>query len=423
MDKIMLRTIITDNYKLMTKFEVLPRDLEFEPLANYVLVGLRRAGKSYLLYGRMQQLLAEGVKQDEIMYIDFEDERLENIKAAELNEFLEMFMELYGKQPYIFLDEIHNVKGWEKFVRRLADYGYRVYVTGSNSKMLSSEIQTVLGGRFLQAEVYPYSFNEFLKAMGIDAEAPESYSTEGRARLRSAFNEYFVYGGFPQSLNYKVKREYLSGVYDKIYLGDIAARHNIDNIPALKTMFKKLAESVKQPISYSRIAHVISSTGTKVGTQTIINYLEYARDAWIISPVKNFAAKLSDRESSPKYYFTDNGLLSLFVKDETSLLENLTAIILMRRFGREDNVFFYDDGEEVDFYIPEAETAIQVCYDLYASPNTIDRELPPLVRLAEKLECKRLIVITRDQSGTLEYRGRNIELISIFDAALSPASL
>ena len=156
-------------------------------------------------------------------------------------------------------------------------------------------------------------------------------------------------------------RDYLTSVYQKIYLGDIAARHGVGNTFALRILFKKLAESVKQPLSFTRIANVVSSTGAKVGTQTVINYMEYAKDAWLINPVQNIAGKLVDKETLPKYYYTDNGILNLFLLDaNTSLLENMVAVNLLRKYGRNDAVYFYNQGIEVDFYIPDVYTAIRM---------------------------------------------------------------
>ena len=206
---------------------------------------------------------------------------------------------------------------------------YRVYITGSNAKMLSAEIQTTLGGRYIPVDVYPYSFKEYLTANGIAVVEP--LSTTGKAEILRKFNDYFYFGGFPESAMLSVKRDYLTSVYQKIFLGDIAARHTIDNTFALRVLFKKLAESVKQPTSFTRLAKIVSSTGAKVGTQTVINYMEYAQDAWLIHTIQNIGSKLVEKETIPKHYFTDNGILNLFLLDgNTSLLENLVAVNLLR---------------------------------------------------------------------------------------------
>ena len=173
-----------------------------------------------------------------------------------------------------------------------------------------------------------------------------------------------------------------------------------------------MAESVKQPMSFTRIANIVSSTGAKVGTNTIINYMEYAKDAWLISSVQNIAGKIVDKETNPKYYFTDNGILNLFLLDgNTTLLENLVAITLLRKYGRHDAVYFYNKEIEVDFYIPEASIAIQVCYSLDNSDGTFDREVNALLKLSKVLECKKLLIITRDSEEVFDINNKSIEVI------------
>lgn len=410
-----IKNVLVDFSAEVPNFEVTPRDFAFEEFGNYVFVGIRRAGKSFLLYQRMQQLLTQGISADELLYINFEDERLTGMTAQELNLLLEIHLELYDKKPILFLDEIQNIEGWEKFARRLADTKYRVYITGSNAKMLSKDIQTTLGGRYVAVEVYPYSFKEFLRANGTDFTAKTLASTRGKAEMLRKFNDYFYFGGFPEGATLSVKRDYLTSVYQKIYLGDIAVRYSVDNTFALRIMFKKLAESVKQPVSFNRISNIVSSTGVKIGTSTIINYIDYAKDAWLITPIYNIADKLVEKETKPKYYFIDNGLLNLFLIDgNTSLLENLVAVTLLRKFGREDAVFFYNKNIEVDFYIPEITTAIQVCYNLDSDPDTFDREVSALQKITKVLECSRLLIITRDIERTLEINDKTIEVIPVW---------
>lgn len=415
MDKNILKTVIADNQIEVPKYKVIPRDFTFEEFGNYVFVGIRRAGKSFLLYQRMQQLLAQGVSWNEMLYINFEDERLVGMSLQDLNLLLEVHLEMYGKKPILFLDEIQNIAGWEKFARRMADTKHRVYITGSNAKMLSQDIQTTLGGRYIPVDVYPYNFKEFLTANEVSLSEDSLLSTVGKAEVLRKFNDYFYFGGFPESAEFTAKRDYLTSVYQKIYLGDIATRHSVDNPFALRIMFKKLAESIKQPMSFTRISNIVSSTGAKVGTTTIINYIEYAKDAWLISSIQNIAGKLVDKETNPKYYFTDNGILNLFLIDgNTSLLENLVAINLLRKYGRNDAVFFYNKGMEVDFYIPDEAIAIQVCYSLDNSDGTYEREVDALLKLPKVLECKKLMIITRDTEQILEIDDKTIEVIPVW---------
>jgi len=415
MNKEILKQVIADNKIEVSNYHVIERDFNYEEFGNYVFTGIRRAGKSFLLYQRMQQLLKSGTGWDEMLYINFEDERLTGMKLEDLNLLLEVHLELYNKKPILFLDEIQNIDGWEKFARRLADSKHSVYITGSNAKMLSSEIQSTLGGRYIAVNVFPYDFTEFLNANYVNFDDKTLLSTQGRAEVARKFNDYFYFGGFPEGATLTAKRNYLTSVYQKIFLGDMVARHSIDNTFALKLMFKKLAESVKTPISHSRLAHIVSSAGSKIGTNTVIKYLDYAKDAWLVSPIQNIASKLVEKMTNPKYYFTDNGILNLFLLDRnTTLLENLVAITLLRKFGREDAVFFYSKNVEVDFYIPATKTAIQVCYNLDNADGTFDREVGALEKISKVLECEKLLIITYEEEKTLDVNGKTIKVVPVW---------
>jgi len=414
MKKEILKQVIADNQVEIADYKIISRCFTFEEFGNYVFVGIRRAGKSFLLYQRIQQLLAQGVKWDEMLYVNFEDERLSGMNVEDLNLLLEVHLEMYGKKPTLFLDEIQNIAGWEKFARRLADTKHRVYITGSNAKMLSSDIQTTLGGRYITVDVYPYDFKEFLTANNTDFSQNVILSTKGKAEVLRQFNSYFYFGGFPEGATLLSKRDYLTSVYQKIFLGDIATRYSVENIFALRILFKKLAESVKQPVSFTRLVNIVSSTGAKIGTNTIINYISYAKDAWLITPIQNIVSKIADKESNPKYYFTDNGILNLFLLDgNTALLENLVAAALLRKYGRNDAVYFYNKGVEVDFYVPEEQLAIQVCYSM-DDVETQKRETTAMLQLAKQIEVKKMLIITKDEESEILENGTNIKVIPVW---------
>lgn len=403
-----------DNQKEVEEHEVAPRNISFDGFDRYVLVGIRRAGKSYLLYQQMQKLLSEGHDWSEMLYLNFEDERLEDFTTQDFNLILEAHFEIYNKRPMLFLDEIQNISGWEKFARRLADSKYKVFITGSNAKMLSSDIQTSLGGRYLPVYVYPYSFGEFLDVCGVPHDRLSLITTEGKAKVVNRLKDYLHHGGFPEGVLMKAKRDYLLSVYQKIYLGDIVARNGVSNIFGLKVMIKKIAESVRQPISFSRITNIISTTGTKLSTTSAIKYMEYMEASWFINKVTNIASKLADKESNAKYYFTDNGILDLFLMDaDTALLENLVAANLIRRYGREDSVFFYNQGVEVDFYIPETETAIQVSFSI-RDEDTRRREVKALEAIQKVLPCKHRRIVTYDETDEWRLSDIGIEVIPVW---------
>ena len=400
---------------------IVPRDYSFDESFNYVLTGVRRAGKSYLLYQRIRQLLNNGYGWEDILYISFEDERIaEMMVSTDLNLLLELHLEKYGKRPILFLDELQNIDGWEFFARRLADSKYRVYITGSNAKALSSEISTTLGGRYIEMKVYPYSFKEYLDAAGVSADERNLESTLTRAQLSRYLKEYYLYGGLPEMRTLSSKKEMLSSIYQKIYLGDICARHKIDNPTTLRILIKKLSETVTKPVSYNRLKNTLTSIGIKIGTQTVINYLEYAKDAFLIRPIDNWSARFVEKESNKKYYYIDNGILKLFYTENNgAMLENIVALSLLRKYGwDEDNpTVWYDlyGGNEVDFYISEEELAIQVCWTLNDGTkyDTLRREQESLANSSKRLKCKRSIIITYEDSGQIDIDGVRIEIVPL----------
>ena len=417
MDKQILKQILRDNQQEVERYVVEPRDLKLDDFPCRVLVGVRRAGKSYMLYHVIQQLLAQGHKWDEMLYLSFEDERLENFDTDDFNRLLECHQEMYGKRPMLFLDEIQNIDCWHKFARRMADSQYTIFITGSNAKMLSGEINTTLGGRFLIAEVYPYSFKEFLAVHQVPTAELDILSTEGRAKIIRCFDDYLHDGGLPAAALLPAKRNYLSSVYQKIYMGDIIARNKITNVSGIRVLVRKMAESVCRPISYNRINNLLSSVGGKLSLATTIKYVEYCEDAWLLLRLRNYSSALADKESNCKYYFIDTGILGLFLIDKDAMqLENLVALQLFRIYGHDpenERVFFYNDSFEVDFYVPEAELAIQVSYSLH-DEDTRKRETEALQKIPRRLTCNRRIILTYDEEETITDQHGTIEVIPVW---------
>ena len=412
MNKDLIKQIILENQKLIQNVEFYHRDYQFENSLNYVLVGLRRAGKSYLLYQQIHTLLKNGHNLSEILYFNFEDDRLDFIKLEDLDLIKTCYEEMFDYKPVMFLDEIQNVDGWEKFARRLADQKFRVYITGSNAKMLSSQIATTLGGRYMIKEVFPYSFKEFLQTKNINLN--EKNVLYGFRNEIIKFSEnYFNFGGLPESVDVQDKRDWLSNLFNKIFFGDLIARYNVRNTEALKMLIRKLAENVKQPTSYSRLANIVSSIGKKINVETVSDYLNYLNESWLILPIENIVAKIQDKMTVKKYYFVDNGILNLFLTDsKTSLLENIVAINLVRRYKNE--VFYYMSGVEVDFYVRSESLAIQVSYSI-ADTITRGREVSALLEIEKHLTPSRLVIITKDEEETIETpSGGKIEVIPLW---------
>ncbi|WP_456086677.1 ATP-binding protein [Parabacteroides sp.] len=412
MDKNTIKSLIIEYQNFVSEITLIERNIHLSDQLNYVFVGLRRAGKSYLMYQQIQHLLKEGHRIEEILYFNFEDDRLVNLTVEDLDLIKVCYEELYAHRPIFFLDEIQIVEHWEKFSRRLADQKYRVYITGSNAKMLSSEIATTLGGRFIIQNVYPFSFQEYLKANHITVE-PVWYF-KNRTEIVRAFSAYFYFGGLPELelIEEIEKRQWLSSLFNKIFFGDLITRYSIRNDLAMKVLIRKLAESVKQPSSFNRLSNIVSSTGVKVTTDTIIDYLEFVQATWLIFSIENYASKLVEKVSNRKYYFIDNGLLNLFLIDpETSLLENIVAISLKKKY--EDELYFYLQNIEVDFYIPTQNLAIQVSYSLKDEP-TRKREISALLKIAKVLDADKLLIITRDEEETIVEEEKKITVVPIW---------
>lgn len=411
MNKDVFKQIIIENQEFISSVALINRELFIEDQGNYVFVGSRRAGKTYTMFQIMKQLIASGLSVESILYINFEDERLLELRPEELSLVTDAYKELFDRQPIVFLDEVQSVTGWEKFARRLADQSYRIFVTGSNAQMLSTEIATTLGGRFLIQEIYPFSFKEYLLANGLLLVENWEFSAQ-RFEVRRLFDDYFHFGGFPEILKFKEKRMWLNNLYQKIFFGDLIARYKIRNDFAMKLIVKKMAESIHDEMSFNRIKNIIQSTGIKIGTSTVIEYLVFLEETWLMFSIQNYLSKLNDRESQKKFYFIDNGILSLFLlRPETILLENIVAIELYRRFR--DQLFYLRAHNEVDFYIPQERCLIQVSFNL-ASSETQLREEKALVKNYPGVEVNRRMIITMDTEKDYEVDNCKIEVIPVW---------
>ncbi|MDR2086100.1 MAG: ATP-binding protein [Dysgonamonadaceae bacterium] len=411
MDKLLIKLLIKENQEKILKMSFIERTVELEPNFNYVFVGLRRSGKTFLMYQQIQNLLKNGHSIEEILFFNFEDDRIDKIELPDLDLIKRCYEEIYDYAPIFFLDEIQIVDRWEKFARRLADNKYRVYITGSNAKMLSGDVATTLGGRYLIHDVFPFSFNEYLLAHNIDlALKNEIYAKY--YEIQKLYTKYFYEGGMPELQYANDPRGFLSSLYQKIYLGDICKRHQIRNNGALNFLIKKMAESVKQPASYTRFANLVSSLGTKVSTTTVIEYINHIKDSWLIFSVENYVAKMANKEANKKYYFVDNGLLNLFLLNaDTSLLENQVAIKLRQLYG--EQVYYLKGKNEIDFYLPAIQTAIQVSYSI-KDFDTRKREIGALIELSKSnFEIKKYLLITKEEEEIITEQGIEIQVIPV----------
>ena len=408
----LLKRIIVTNRRKISEISVVNREYLLDANMNYIFTGVRQSGKTFLFFYRIQELLRQGVDLKTIVYINFDDERLIGFSSEDFDLLLQTHYQMDERPPILFLDEIQNVPFWEKFARRIANEKYRVYITGSNAKMLSSEFATVLGGRYQIVNVYPYSFREFLNVNKIALENDWEYDDKIINSIRRCLDIYFNNGGFPDCLTAIQKRNWLSSLFKKMLLGDIVARYSVKNVNALTYIVKKLSESIKQPISYTRLTQLVSSLGAKIQVNTLIDYLSYLEESWVLLSVKNFASRFVEREGNKKYYFCDNGILNLFLVDgNTSLLENIVAVNLKRMYG--EDVYFYRKNVEVDFYLPMQSALVQVSYSI-DDEETKRRETESLVKVANFLDAKTLMIITMNEENTIELCGRQIKVIPLW---------
>ncbi|MDD5788956.1 MAG: ATP-binding protein [Spirochaetia bacterium] len=408
-----LKTVIYDQHEIIKNFQIVEREYEFDINANYVVIGLRRAGKSTLLYKIVQDLVASGTDWNQIIYVNFEDERLSEFSLNDFNDILSVQAEMSDKKGWFFLDEIQNIEGWEKFARRMADAKEHTFITGSNAKMLSAEIESRLGGRYLTKYVTPFNFREFLKAKNIDYSDKTILSTKESGKIKREMQSYFYFGGFPESIEYKNKREYVSSIYQKILLGDIAARNGIRNTNGLRLLMKKIAESVKDEISYSKLHNILKSIGVSISKDIVIDYVGYARESFLIFAIRNYFSKFVDKETTPKYYFNDNGLLNLFLnKEEPRLLENIVAVNLWNKY--KDNLYYLKSQNiDADFFVEETGEVIQVAYSV--SNISSDRETRTLLEVAKTVkEAKRFIIITYEEEKEMTVDGVKIEVFPVW---------
>ncbi len=412
MNKDILKKIIIESQERVFKLKFVSRKIELDDKLNYVFTGIRRSGKTYMLYQIIKDLLSQKKSIEDILYINFEDERLIEFTHHDFDLLLDCYKELYyNKQPYCFFDEIQNIPGWEKFARRLADTGYRCYITGSNAEIFSAQIATTLGGRYIIREVQTLSFKEFLDFKKIKIERNFEYSKD-RIKIKRLFNEYFRYGGFPEIVALKQKREYLSTLFQKVFYSDIIARYSLNNSRLLKLLIKKTAESVNADTSYNRIKNVINASGGKAGVSTIAEYYSYLQEAYLIFGISNYKAKFVEKESKKKYYFADTGVLNLFLVDQDSKIrENLVFIDLKRRHGQD--VYFYKDRYEIDFYISEQKLLYQVSYSI-SDFDTRKRELKAINVAAIHFNIKKAVIITYDEEEQIESNGVQIQVLPVW---------
>lgn len=406
MDRNILKSVIIDQRALKWNLQHLEREIPESLIVSdmiVVITGIRRCGKSTLL----QQIRHKLTDKD--YYLNFDDERLIQFRVDDFQVLLEIFIELFGQQKTFYFDEIQNVKGWERFVRRLDDYGNKIFITGSNANMLSRELGTHLTGRYIPFEMYPFSFKEFLSFKGQMISETDIYSTEKRAEVIRYFNHYSEEGGFPKYIQTRDK-QYLKSLYESILYRDIMVRNNLTNEREILELVYYLAGNVSNLSSYNSLAKTVGISNAT----TIKNYLEYFRNSYLVFTVNKFDFSLKKQIQNPKkIYFIDPALVSQlsfrFSENRGRQLENLVFLELKRE-GKE--IFYHRKSAECDFLIKESShitQAIQVSLSIN-DKTTYAREIKGLSESMEHYGLKEGLIITENEEGSDQLPGGKITI-------------
>jgi hypothetical protein len=382
------------------------------------LVGNRRSGKTYFFYQLIKELLEKGIAKDQILYLNFDDDRLYPLKLEDLDCLIESYYELFpenkNKIKYFFLDEIQTIDNWELFVRRLNDKeNIKIYLTGSSSKLLSQEIATSLRGRTLSYYLYNLNFKEFLEFKNFKFMKKDIYSSK-RYQLKKLFLEYLNDGSFPEVvLENNLKKEILNNYFDMFIYKDLVERYSIRNVDLLKKLSLYLLTNISNLFSASSYYKSIRKE-ISVSKETILEYLSYLKEVNLIFSVPIYSFSLKKQQVNPsKIYTIDNGLRNAvsfkFSEDEGRLAENLIFIELKRRLKE---IYYWRGKGEVDFVIKNKDNSldlVNVCYN-----NEIpEREVSSINEFIDKhlkTKINNKIIITKD----LEKNEKGIQYIPLW---------
>lgn len=383
--------------------------------------GVRRCGKSSHFSITQNNLLQREIPKEKILSLNLDDERLD-FSNGNVGLILEAYRELYPKiqtkDVHFFLDEIQIAEGWEKFVRRIYDtVSKNIYITGSNSKMLSSEIATSLRGRTLQFEVFPLSFSEFCDFRSVEI---DFYDPAKKVIFKNAFNDYLFGGGFPEIatgqdlFNEQILQEY----YNVMIFKDLVERYGIKNTSVLKYIVKRLLANLAKPTSVNKIFNEIKSSGIAISKNTVYELVDQLESIYMFLHLPKFSASpIKEFQGMPKYYCIDNGfnyaLQGAISENRGTFLENAVYLHLRRKhpFGR--GLFYFKDKQECDFLRFDKQTVIeliQVCWSLENS-ETEKREVNGLVEAAKATGCTNLKIITADSEKRLQKDGFEISVL------------
>jgi len=390
------------------------------------LVGVRRCGKTYLLYDTILKLQKMEIPLKNILFINFEDERLQ-LKTDDLDYILQAWRELHGgediSQHYFFFDEIQNIEGWEKFIRRIYDIETKnIFITGSNSSFLAMDIATSLRGRTLTYEIFPFAYDEILKFKNI---ATDYYSEKNRAILVNNWSDYLLNGGFPETINVSPikKTEILRNYFYVMLYKDLIERYKITSFTVLKYFIEKLADNLTKPFSINKIYNSLRSQGIKMDKNLLYELIVYVNNVYLSLSIQKYDTSISKRSKSDnKAYFIDNGLWNVISTDYSEnkgkLLENAVFLFLRKTYGDlyENNIYYFNDKYECDFVILQSKKiafCIQVCYDL-SDEETKNREIRGLLHALHYFNHQIGYIVTAEHEDKLTIDNKTIHIVSAY---------
>jgi len=425
-----LKEIILENQQFIPGTIIKREHLQIPTNTGMIisLVGARRSGKTYLLYDLMAQLKKEGIPPEKIVFINFEDERL-NLQPTDLDMILQAYLELYPEanlqETSFFFDEIQNVNGWEKFIRRVYDTKSKhLYISGPNSRLLSTEIATELRGRTVSYTVYPFSFVEFVKATN----GPDNSSTQAnRAKLIHLTEQFMTEGGFPELTRFErpFKIKILQEYFNVMIYRDIIERYSISNPEVLKFFIKKIFSAVTGPLSVNKTYNDLKSMGYKISNKYLYEYLEHCNTVFLTQSISKYDfSEIKQAKSDKKVYIIDNGLLSAIdfgvSENKGKLLENMVAMELLKQGHR---LFYYKDQTECDFIAQPPSShhpiAIQVSLTL-KQEATRAREIKGLVNACKHLKVDFGHIITLDEEEMLTESSCKISVLPFYKYFTNP---
>ena len=417
-----LKTIIKDfHLKPLPPFK--PRNLNVPlDLGKIItIIGPRRAGKTWYLFQLIESLEKGGIKREQIFYLNFEDERLDF--DAGYDQILDAYLELYPDQKlddlYIFFDEIQELPEWEKYVRRLYDTVTRkIFLTGSNAKMLSKEIATSLRGRSLSFEIMPLSFPEFLSFRSIDSK--DIYSTKNRAKIQRSFDEYLTWGGYPELVDVerRFKANILQEYFNVMLYRDLMDRYGIRDASILKYLIKRLIGSFTKEFSVNKLYNDLKSRGIRIGKDSIYRLMDQIFSIYMVTYVEKYDPAVVKREmSNKKVYLYDNGIASAirytFSEDRGKLLENLVFTGIR---NTTEAIFFLKNGYECDFIIsPETESPLLIQVTETLHRDNLRREINGLEKAGKRIKNSRSLLITGDMAVPFDMLPKWVEVITAYE--------